>query len=232
MFNLSALRPVWEALSELTWPTRCVGCELPGELLCDACRAQLPCIEQAWACPMCGAPFGYLTCTACKCDWNLSVLCTLSYEGLGSRIPTLLKDAHELRLAYLMAELMAQTFNTTQLKSCSLDAICFVPATEAAYRRRGFDHMQLVAEALSRELSLPVTDVLLRAPAQDQRLLTREERQSNLKDSVQVLADVFDATLLLIDDVVTTGASMQACAHALYEAGAQSVKGLALSRVW
>ncbi len=232
MLEATALRSAWEGFSELTWPTRCIGCDVPGKLLCDACRDELPYIEQSWACPVCGAPFGYLTCTACVCDWVVPVRCVLSYESFGVHIPKLLKDAHELRLAALMAELMARVYVGTSLKDYHADAICFVPATETAYRQRGFDHMQLVAQALSCELSLPVADVLLRSSVQDQRALTRDEREDNLMNSVQVLGDVLDVHFLLVDDVVTTGASMQACANALYAAGAGRVVGLALSRVW
>ena len=52
-----------DAALELLYPTRCVGCEMPGELLCDECRADLPWIEQRRACPVCGAAFGDVTCT-------------------------------------------------------------------------------------------------------------------------------------------------------------------------
>ena len=56
---------VGEAATELLWPTRCVGCDQPGELLCDECRAALPWVEQRLACPVCGTPYGSLTCTGC-----------------------------------------------------------------------------------------------------------------------------------------------------------------------
>lgn len=56
---------VGEAAAELLWPTRCVGCDQPGELLCDECRAALPWVEQRLACPVCGTPYGSLTCTGC-----------------------------------------------------------------------------------------------------------------------------------------------------------------------
>ena len=62
-------RAMGEGLAEALWPTRCVGCDQPGTLLCDRCRAELPWIEQRLACPVCGAPFGFLTCTECDGDW-------------------------------------------------------------------------------------------------------------------------------------------------------------------
>ena len=53
------------SFAETIWPTRCIGCDLPGTLLCPDCTAQLPRINLAAACPRCGAPCGWLTCTEC-----------------------------------------------------------------------------------------------------------------------------------------------------------------------
>ena len=107
-----------------------------------------------------------------------------------------------------------------------------MPATREAYLRRGFDHMELVARELSWLLELPLADVLVRAEGSDQRKLGREDRARNLADSVEVLGDVADMHLLLVDDVITTGASVAACAAALDKKGAKSVTACALARVW
>jgi len=54
-----------EGLLELLCPTRCAGCDMPGQVLCGSCHAALPQIERASACVRCGAPFGHLVCTEC-----------------------------------------------------------------------------------------------------------------------------------------------------------------------
>ena len=231
------------AVGELLWPTRCVSCEQPGSLLCDRCRAHLPWIDQRWACPCCGAPFGTVTCTECAGDWpSRSCVCALPFAGVGGRMVTALKDAHELRLAPVMAAAMATALDEAAAwpaadgrprhDAARLDALCFVPATYAAFRRRGFDHMELVARELSALLALPLCDLLVRGPARDQRHLGREDRAANLAGTVTVLADVGGLNLLLADDVVTTGASVNACTSALLERGAQTVSVCALARVW
>ena len=229
--------------AELLWPTRCVVCEQPGELLCAQCRANLPWIEQRFACPCCGAPFGSLTCTECKGDWpSRSCVCALPFKGAGARLVTCLKDAHELRLAPVVAAAIATALDEATAWPSSdgcprydpehLDAICFVPATWKAYRRRGFDHMELVARELSWLLGLPLLDALVRGPALDQRLLGRRDRARNLKGTVEVVQDVAGLDLLLVDDVVTTGASMCACTEALLDGGAATVSACSLARVW
>ena len=234
---------VGQAAGELLWPTRCIVCEQPGPLLCDACRAELPWIEQRWACPVCGAPFGSLVCTECARDWpTRSCVCALPFDGAGARMAICLKDAHERRLAPVMAAAIATALDEAASWPATdgrprhdptlLDALCFVPATAEAYRRRGFDHMELVARELSWVLSLPLADLLARAPARDQRGLGREERARNLAGTVEVLGDVEGLHLLLVDDVVTTGSSLRACADALLARGAASVSACALARVW
>ena len=249
-----------EALAELIWPTRCVGCNLPGELLCDDCRDDLPWIDQRWACPSCGAPYGWLTCTECdrsrgaeglpqldgshlgRRPWPVrATVCSLPFHGMGARLVTCLKDAHELRLAPVIAAAMACSLDEARALDAAdgrpryddlrTSALCFVPATREAYARRGFDHMELVSWALSRFLGLPVLDALARGDARDQRELGREERSGNLAGTIDVVQDVSSLHLLLVDDVITTGASICEAARALLERGAASVTACALTRV-
>lgn len=243
--NESLLRVVEEGARELLWPTRCVGCDEPGELLCEECRRSLPWIEQRWACPVCGAPFGWLVCSACEGDWEpRACISAFSFEqgGVAARLAAGLKDGHELRLAGVNAAAMA-----TALEEASFwpardgeprffadrtDALCFVPATRKAYRRRGFDHMELVAKELSCLLGLPLVDVLARASARDQRDLGREQRAQNLARTAFSIDDLSGMRLLLVDDVCTTGASLRECTRALTERGATSVTCCTLARVW
>ncbi|MDO5708994.1 MAG: phosphoribosyltransferase family protein [Coriobacteriales bacterium] len=249
-----------EALSELLWPTRCVGCNLPGELLCEQCRADLPWIDQRWACPVCGAPGGWLTCTECDRSrdhvdqaipsdattsvtaWDVrATICSLPFDGVGAALVTCLKDGHELRLAPIMAAAMACSLDEARawdaldgrprFDALHTDVLCFVPATPAAYARRGFDHMELVARALSPFIDVPVLDALARRDASDQRALGKESRAQNLAGTIEVVADVHGLNVLLADDVITTGSSMNEAARVLLAHGAKSVTACALARV-
>ncbi|MBR3318492.1 MAG: ComF family protein [Atopobiaceae bacterium] len=229
--------------SELLWPTRCVSCDMPGELLCEDCRANMPWISQRWACPVCGAPFGWLTCTACDGSWEpRATVCGLGFGQIPSQMVACLKDGHELRLAPVNAAVMACALEEAaawpardgkpRFDAESTDALCFVPATSEAVVRRGFDHMGLVAEELSAIINVPLADVLVRGEAQDQRDLSKQERAKNLAGTVGVIDDVSGLNLLLVDDVVTTGASMREATRALLARGAASVTCCGLTRVW
>lgn len=237
------LRDLAMDAAELLWPTRCVGCGAGETLLCDDCRLDLPWICQRWACPSCGAPYGWLCCTECRRDWlPRSCVCAMGFRDTAARIVTIFKDGHELRLAPVIAAALACALEEAagwpaedglprhDLKS--LDGICFVPATAKAFARRGFDHMELVARELSQLTGLPVCDALLREQGADQRTLGRDERACNLEGRVSLAQDVASKRLLLIDDVATTGASLGACARALCEGGAPAPDTCAFARVW
>ena len=234
-----------ETARELLWPTRCVSCELPGELLCDECRANMPWIDQRWACPVCGAPYGWLTCTECKHDpdWTLDAcVCACTYEGPAARLVTTLKDSHELRLAPIVAAAMTGALeeaegwqtqdNIPRIDLSSIDALCFVPATAAAYARRGFDHMELISRHLALLTDIPLADILVREQASDQRKLTKEAREENLANTIRATDDVTGMHILVADDVLTTGATINEAARALKTRGAARVSGCALARVW
>ena len=236
-------RTAADAAAELVWPTRCVSCEMPGALLCDDCRQAMPWISQRWACPVCGAPFGWLTCTACDGDWEpRACVCALGFGQIASQMVACLKDRSELRLAGINAAAMSTALDEASAWPArdggarfsveEVDALCFVPATPEAYARRGFDHMELVARELSRQVAVPMFDVLKRASKHDQRKLSKDERAQNLEGTIDVVDDVSGLRLLLADDVVTTGASMREATRALLLRGAQEVTCCALTRVW
>ncbi|MCR8907124.1 double zinc ribbon domain-containing protein [Thermophilibacter sp. ET337] len=232
-----------EGLAEALWPTRCVGCDQPGELICDRCRAALPWIEQRLACPSCGAPYGKLTCTECDGTWPVrATVAAFGFHGTPARMVTCLKDGHELRLAPVMAAALLTALEEAsawpapdgrpRFSPDEVDGVCFVPATSAAFARRGFDHMALVARELCGFSGLGLADVLVRPQARDQRILGREERAENLEGTMYVRGDVSGARLLLLDDVATTGASIAEASRALLARGAASVTACVLARVW
>ena len=232
-----------EGLAEALWPTRCVGCDQPGELICAECRAALPWVEQRRACPCCGAPHGFLTCTECDGTWPArATIAALGFHGTPARMVTCLKDGHELRLAPVMASALLIALEEAsawpardglpRFSPAATDGVCFVPATSAAYARRGFDHMELVARELCRASGLPLTDVLVRPRARDQRVLGRDERAANLEGTMFARGDVGGARLLLLDDMATTGASIAEATRALLARGAASVTACVLARVW
>ena len=220
-----------EGLAEVLFPTRCAGCEMPGAVLCDRCRDDLPRVELAGACLRCGAPFGYLVCTECwSREWAFeAALAVGSLEAPLARAVVLHKDAGERRLAAVFGVLLAE-----QVASAWpgwAERVAYVPATTAALRRRGFDHGRAIAVSLAAELGVPVADALRRTAARDQRALGRAERAANAAGTFLVVGEVSDR-VLLCDDVFTTVATLDAAAAVLLSAGAEAVRVAAVARAW
>ncbi|MBS7157507.1 MAG: ComF family protein [Collinsella sp.] len=243
-----------ESAFELLSPTRCCGCERLGQLVCDRCLGELALIDPAHACLRCGAPYGDIVCTECAGDGAADeprtggtddaaiarCLAMATYEGPLPRIVRAYKDAGERRLARLLAEMLLDCALHAELAAperyggilSTADAVCFVPATAAAFRRRGFDHMEQVARPLAEMAGVPLDDVLLKHGARDQRAYGRAGRRAAAQGLYEAVHGLEGARVLLVDDVVTTGATMGAAAGALRRAGAVRVDALALARVW
>lgn len=250
-----------EALAETLWPTRCVGCDAPGSLLCEECTQKLPFIDTSGACLRCGAPYGSFVCSECMPPGSVDragapcasefafarARAACSYEGVAKQMVTAYKDGSEQRLAALLANYIYQAVAGTlpcgqesqaQARVGSwldeVEALVCVPPRPGAVRARGFDHMELVAQELVRETGLPLLHPLRTVGrVADQRLLGRQQRQANRANSFEVACRASLPTrILLVDDVLTTGATCSAAAAALKNAGAREVSVAVFARVW
>lgn len=262
----------------------CLGCGAPHTFCCEQCFYALPWIQAAFACRVCGAPFGWLCCGVHGEAWERAAVygqgaswSVLEYASFAKRFITTYKDARDTRLAPYIAALMAVYFEAyiahpppgatgvpdvsdvsevpcasqelsqqdvpastlaaakvRAANSPGFDGVCFVPATKAAYTYRGFDHMELVARLFADVITIPYIDALARPYAADQRALNKQQRMSNLAHSMLVVQpeSIQQKHMLVLDDTLTTGASVIEAARALHEAGAASVCSFTLTRVW
>lgn len=227
--------------SELS-PIVCMSCHKRGHFICENCYTRLPFISPSLACCNCASPYGWLSCTACDEPWELTQThAVLELSPLVRRMITDFKDRGELRLAVVIAALLSSYVmqlldeddaSTRAHAFLHPDCVCFVPATASAYRRRGFDHMELVAKNFCAYTRLPFADIALRPQADDQRKLSRTARLANLSGSISILRDCSGLSFLILDDVITTGASIRELASALRARGAREVAALSFARAW
>ena len=226
------------AALETAWPTRCVLCDLPGTLLCESCLRTLPYIDFWRACPVCGAPYGLVQCCTCNpvmlppgfeeppFDACVSAVHLTRTTG---RMATLFKDHNERGLARVMACLIFWAIPPAW--KSGTDAVTFIPATSASLRKRGFDHAELLAEELAKELGLPVLPLFQRPASIDQRSLTREERFANMRHRIVVSEGAsMPESPLLVDDVFTTGATLFAACDALLSQGTRNIRCATFAR--
>lgn len=136
-------------------------------------------------------------------------------------------------LAGTLADWMALGLGDPRLVSPRVDVLIPVPLFAGKLRKRGFNQALLLAEEVHRRSRLPVVEALVRKrDTGTQTRLHREARMENLRGAfaVRQSRDVVNRHVLLIDDVLTTGATLDACAQVLRKAGASSVRALTVAR--
>lgn len=154
------------------------------------------------------------------------------YEGGVGEALRALKYDHAIWLASDLAELLAACF-TAEYGNVSFDFVSAVPLHPVRRRARGFNQSALIARELAGRIGLPYRSIARRIrPTVTQTGLTAPQRTANVSNAFQsrIFSRLSDKKVLLIDDVMTTGATVSACAKALKKGGAQSVNVLTVAR--
>ena len=227
-----------EALLELIAPTRCAGCERPGSVLCASCVAWIVRYRDTHPCPRCGAPYGELVCTECQgVDFAFDrVWCLGELDGPLARAVVIYKDAFEIRLGAELGDMLAQRcLGQMASEGVTFDLVTWIPPTKHALRRRGYDHAGILAQRVNRCLGVDGVQMLARRPMRDLRHLSREQRSREVKDTyrwIEETVSVCGLSVLVIDDVMTTGSTLDGAARHLLAHGARTVTGAVLARAW
>ncbi len=234
-----ALEEHMSSMVNALFPPLCIHCNKDGAYVCSDCIDSILWIDPYWACRMCGAPFGRFTCTCCKHQGDFKgCICAVGSGEISLKIVKTYKNGPEINLAPFMAAAIVSVLEIAELegilpvKLCNIDAISYIPARSDAFIKRGFDHMELVSRIVSRLLNIPLARVLEVGEVEDQRALDKKQRLENMEDSIHVIQNVSGLNILLIDDVVTTGATLLSAQRALEQAGALHVIPSAFCRVW
>src|SRR5580704_9027117 len=236
-----------DALVSMFFPGGCRLCErlltrasrLP---ICEECLGAFPALPLR-VCPICGSPALAATTLEPRSSESESppgserryrLDCARSYaayRGTLARAVVLLKFERIDPLAAYFGERLASLAQRTDLAA---DIIVPVPLHRVRERERGFNQAELIAREVAKRLELPFEPVLLmRTKARpDKHILSNDERWRIVRGAFATRpgSQVDNKRVLLVDDVMTTGATLDACAGALLEAGAKSVIGLTVAR--
>lgn len=236
LFRYAPRAIVWfvtvRALAELVSliaPPACAGCRAPlpaaDRFVCAPCVRSLPWLGVR-CCPRCALPRHRRTgCPAARAAFAVA-WAPLAYDGVARDLVQALKFRGALPLAGLMAAQMAANLPPPLRVA---DAVVAVPPHPGRRRRRGFDPAGLLAGALAPRLELPIAGCLRRRGGRRQVGAGRIQRRDPERLTIELRAPP-PARVLLVDDVHTTGATLDACARALVEGGCRAVTAVSYAR--
>lgn len=221
----------WTALDWL-YPPECGGCGQPGSRWCAQCQAGALVIADN-ICPICGQEQAAgAICSNCAENHPafLAIRSWAVYQGTLREAIHRLKYKHDIALAEALAVHLIEVYNRMQW---TVDLITAVPLGSRRLLERGYNQAGMLARPLALFEQKPYApDAMRRVRETDSQVrLGRSERRANVRDAFEANTSLVSGkVVLVIDDVTTTGATIESCAQALRGAGAAGVYGLTLAR--
>ena len=228
---------------DLFFPKRCVNCKKVGDYICPDCFSRLS-FDTEDICPECSRPaISGITHPKCKKKYSLEGTFTavvfnktakkLLYQFKYRPYLTDLK----VTLTDLMHESLIQNEEFERVYSGQGNRLLIVPVPlyKAKQRMRGYNQAEILGREMAGKLGLPMTNALLRMrDTRSQVGLDKTERRENLREAFGLKdglnEEIRDKSVCLIDDVLTTGATLSEAGKALRRAGAEKVWGIALAK--
>ncbi len=228
-----AAKGALNAVLDVLYPIRCLGCFRVGKFICHECVARMPTLDDPM-CAVCASPGVNGTCRWCRDKKPAIDRIDAPYLYVNAspiyKAITLLKYQGVRAIAPELAELLAAHYRR---KRTIYDLIVPVVSHPSRVRQRGYSQAALIASKLGPLLNTTVGDDTLRrvrdAPSQLQTA-SRDDRWTNVQGGFVCESDLTGMNVLLVDDLVTTGSTASACASALKQAGAKRVVALSVAR--
>lgn len=229
------LKTALEFCLDFLFPKLCVTCFSEGAMICASCEAAIPTVTAV--CFVCErrSPTGEI-CPQCKGRTRLRrFVAPLPYrEGAVRELIHTLKYRGVREISEILARFITTYVKEMRITLPGKTILVPIPLHRKRLRERGFNQAEIIAKSLGESLSIPLQSNILKrakyAPPQT-TMKTRKERKENAKDLYAVAAPVPDgATIILVDDVSTTGATLEEAARVLKEAGAAQVWAFTAAR--
>lgn len=200
---------------------------------CEACKKTLP-LNDGMICLNCGRETTIPTkrCYSCSGEWAVDkARSAFGYKDGAEKLIKLLKYGKKRYLAEIIAPYLKNVYVKNMFAP---DVITFVPMTEKKQKARGFNQAELIADKLAKSVDKRSIALLFKKKdTEEQKHLDLEARKENLLHCFSVIdkTQVKDKKILIVDDVLTTGATAHALAKVLKAAGAKSVYLLTVASV-
>ena len=217
-----------DQLLSLIAPHYCINCNHEGSLLCLDCRAEAISSKRS-SCFLCNRlTEGWRTCASCRRKTKIGgVVVASHYDGAAKLLIRRLKYEHAVAAAPILADLLAEKINPK-----NFDMVTAIPASSRRFRQRGYNQAQLIAKRLGRQLKLPYAELLGRTGQVRQVGTNRRQRLAQMAGQMYSRRNWLakNNRILVVDDVVTTGATLSEAGRVLKSAGAKTVWGAAAAK--
>ena len=212
-------------LLELLLPARCVVCRRGGRQLCAACAAALPRLRGP-GCERCGTPTAWPVRRCVECTGRRLAFAharaAVAYDDAVRALVSAWKERGLRKLTSALAELVVETVEPPAVP------LTFVPSDPERRRVRGEHPAEALARELARRWELPVLPLLVRRAGERQRGLPLAARRANVRGAFS--AREAPRRLVLVDDVYTSGATVNEAASALRRGGSRHVHVVTVAR--
>lgn len=210
-------------------PHQCLGCDTDGSLLCTYCIQLFPQLKsQCYKCQK--VTSNNQTCQQCSQASPLFAVHTVTpYESVAKTLLKQLKFERNIAAAPIIAHILQQTFSS-QLRQDTV--LVPVPTATGRIRQRGYDQAVIITKLLAQKTGLPYSCTLKKYGQTRQTSSSRAERFKQIKQTLTVVKPEYIQAkeVILLDDVITTGATLEAAAELLLQAGAKRVGAIAFAR--
>lgn len=215
-------KKIAEAFIKALFPQRCIVCDKLIEAdsyFCKDCKGKLELISDK-ICRKCGSKI-------CECNRFIyhfdGVIAPFANEGYAQKAFYALKFGLNFSGVDYFAEKMAFAFKEN-FSDTRIDFVCFVPLSPSQLKEREFDKSEILARKVSDLLNLPLEKIILKKEGiVAQHNLKMDNRFDNVREAYKVIKGVKNKNILLVDDIKTTGATLDSCAKELKFAGAFKV---------
>lgn len=232
---IESLKRLGTMVLDTVYPRVCPVCRdivtPKGELVCPDCREKLPYITEP-LCMRCGRPLASDQeeyCNDCgKQEFSYERgFAVFAYDDIMQRAVADFKYHNKKELAEFFASEMYSLF-CKKLRGLGIEALVPVPVHAARRRYRGYNQAQVMCRALSERTGVPLAELLVRnRKTMPQKELTRTDRLRNLECAIGMKPEhdqkILPRTVLLIDDIYTTGSTAEACSRVLLRGGVGKV---------
>lgn len=217
---------LFKTIISAIFPNTCACCHTvidENEFLCDYCMCMLEVCSKDKFCVKCGVPQ-----KECRCKYDVfffdGIIAPFYRETIAKEIMYELKFRNNPKIARYFAERMALSVKQ-YYNDINFDVVCCVPMSKQAVRLRGYNQSELIAKELAKILQLPFKANLLlsNVKKRSQYRLTTQQRRENVKGIFYSNFHLTGQRVLLVDDIKTTGATLNECSKVLLGIGADKV---------